>query len=127
MAVLVISELLAYIKVDTSSHMAVADFHEHDAVTARLHATFPFVECQGQCDCGVDGQPAVSTAIAAPMCFRCTDAVLLSSPVVTPVHVVMQFHTLNLLYEPPATYTFNCFALRLLAGTYRFQFGVHAT
>ncbi|CAM9555938.1 unnamed protein product [Ectocarpus sp. 6 AP-2014] len=46
MAVLVISELLAYIKVDTSSHMAVADFHEHDAVTARLHATFPFVECK---------------------------------------------------------------------------------
>lgn len=48
MAVLVLSELLAYIKVDTASHMAVADFHEHDTVTARLHATFPFVECTGE-------------------------------------------------------------------------------
>lgn len=48
MVVLVLSELLAYIKVDTASHMAVADFHEHDTVTARLHVTFPFVECTGE-------------------------------------------------------------------------------
>lgn len=48
MGVLVLSELLMYIKVDTTSHMAVADVHEHDVVTARLHATFPFVECKGE-------------------------------------------------------------------------------
>lgn len=48
MAVLVLSELLMYIKVDTTSHMAVADVHEHDVVAARLHATFPFVECKGE-------------------------------------------------------------------------------
>lgn len=57
MAVLVLSELLAYIKVDTASHMAVADFHEHDTVTARLHVTFPFVECKGEnvlCTCTAD-------------------------------------------------------------------------
>lgn len=48
MVVLVLSELLMYIKVDTTSHMAVADVHEHDVVTARLHATFPFIECKGE-------------------------------------------------------------------------------
>lgn len=48
MGVLVLSELLMYVKVDTTSHMAVADVHEHDLVTARLHATFPFVECKGE-------------------------------------------------------------------------------
>eukprot|EP00752_Nemacystus_decipiens_P006387 g5758.t1 len=46
MGLLVLSELLMYIKVDTTSHMAVADVHEHDVVTARLHATFPYVECK---------------------------------------------------------------------------------
>lgn len=48
MLVLFLSELVMYIKVDTTSHMAVADFHEHDAVTARLHATFPYIECKGE-------------------------------------------------------------------------------
>lgn len=48
MTVLVFSEVVMYVKVDTASHMAVADFHDHDAVTARLHITFPFVECKGE-------------------------------------------------------------------------------
>ncbi|CAM9508791.1 unnamed protein product [Hapterophycus canaliculatus] len=46
MVVLVLSEVLSFIKVETSSHMAVADFHQDDAITARLHVTFPFVECK---------------------------------------------------------------------------------
>ena len=48
MAVLFISEMLMFVKVDTSSHMAVADFHDHDAVTARLHVTFPYIGCKGE-------------------------------------------------------------------------------
>lgn len=48
MTVLFLSELLLFIKVDTSSHMAVADFHEHDAVSIRLHVTFPYIECTGE-------------------------------------------------------------------------------
>lgn len=52
MALLFLSELLLFIKVETSSHMAVADFHDHDAVTARLHVTFPYVSCKGECTWG---------------------------------------------------------------------------
>ncbi|CAN0192780.1 unnamed protein product [Laminaria digitata] len=48
MAVLFLSEMLMFIKVDTISHMAVADFHDHDAVTARLHVTFPYIGCKGE-------------------------------------------------------------------------------
>ena len=40
--------MLMFVKVDTSSHMAVADFHDHDAVTARLHVTFPYIGCKGE-------------------------------------------------------------------------------
>ena len=49
MVVLFLSETLMFIKVDTSSRMAVADFHDHDAVTARLHVTFPYIGCKGEC------------------------------------------------------------------------------
>lgn len=48
MAVLFLSELSMFIKVDTSSHMAIANVHEHDAVTSRLHVTFPHIHCKGK-------------------------------------------------------------------------------
>lgn len=48
MTVLFLSELVLFIKVDTTSQMAVADFHEHDAVSVRLYVTFPHVDCIGE-------------------------------------------------------------------------------
>lgn len=48
MTVLFLSELMLFIKVDITSHMAVANFHEYDVVTVRLYVTFPHVDCTGE-------------------------------------------------------------------------------
>ncbi|CAM9733774.1 unnamed protein product [Discosporangium mesarthrocarpum] len=46
MVILFLSELKLFLTVDTSSHMTVADFHEYDTVTVRLHMTFPYIKCE---------------------------------------------------------------------------------
>lgn len=48
MTVLFLSELLLFIRTETTSHMTIADFHEQDTVSIRLHVTFPHVECPGE-------------------------------------------------------------------------------
>ena len=46
MALLFFSELWAYLKVDTVSHMRVSGIHEIKETTVHLHITFPHLGCE---------------------------------------------------------------------------------